>query len=133
MLRLLRESLIISAGSLGVYGYSLARYGIGPNASTNTFMTLVMSQMFHAISCRSERTTVLEPRAGNRVLVSGVAASLALQVLAAFLPPLRTLLRLSPITPADWLAIAAGSTLPFVANETLKLLSRTDAEPENHA
>lgn len=134
MLRLLRESLVVSAGSLGVYGYSLARYGIGPNASTNTFMTLVMSQMFHAISCRSERTTVLDRgRAGNNVLLSGVAASLALQVLAAFLPPLRALLRLSPIGPADWAAIAAGSVLPFIANESLKLLPSTDSVPETRA
>ncbi len=134
MARLLRESLIVSAGSLGVYGYSLARYGIGPNASTNTFMTLVTSQMFHAISCRSERTSVLDrARPGNPVLFSAVAASLALQVLAGVLPPLRTLLRLTPIRTADWAAIAAGSTVPFIVNEALKLLPKQNADNETRS
>ncbi|MCU0735975.1 MAG: cation-translocating P-type ATPase, partial [Methylotetracoccus sp.] len=134
MWRLLRESLIVSAGSLGVYGYSLARYGIGPNTSTNTFMTLVTSQMFHAISCRSERTTVLDMnRTGNTVLLAGVAGSLALQIMAGILPPLRTLLRLSPIGPADWAAIAAGSIVPFLANESLKVLAHPISERETRS
>ncbi|WP_081423385.1 cation-translocating P-type ATPase [Methylococcus capsulatus] len=133
LLRLLRQSLVISAGTLGVYGYGLARYGLGPAASTHAFMALTVGQMFHAISCRSERTTVLEKRAGNPVLVSGVAATVALQAFAAVFPPLRGLLRLTPIGPADWAAIAAGSVLPFVANEAIKLLPSREPESENRA
>ncbi|WP_232470705.1 MULTISPECIES: cation-translocating P-type ATPase [Methylococcus] len=133
LLRLLRQSLVISAGTLGVYGYSLARYGLGPAASTHAFMALTVGQMFHAISCRSERTTVLDQRAGNPVLVSGVAATVALQAFAAVFPPLRGLLRLTPISPADWAAIAAGSVLPFVANEAIKLLPSKEPESENRA
>lgn len=133
LLRLLRQSLVVSAGTLGVYGYSLARYGLGPASSTNAFMTLTVGQMFHAISCRSERTTVLDARAGNPVLVSGVAATVALQAFAAVFPPLRGLLRLTPISPADWAAIAAGSVLPFVANEAIKLLPSKEPESENRA
>jgi len=121
-LRLLRESLAISAGTLGVYGLSLARYGIGPRASTNCFMTLTLAQLLHAISCRSEKTSVLNARDGNRILATGIGASFALQILAAFVPPLRTLLHLTPVAAADWLAIAAGATLPFVANEAVKHL-----------
>ncbi|WP_228720080.1 cation-translocating P-type ATPase [Methylococcus geothermalis] len=133
LLRLLRQSLVISAGTLGVYGYSLARYGLGPAASTHAFMTLTVGQMFHAISCRSERTTVLDARPGNPVLVSGVAATVALQAFAGVFPPLRGLLRLTPISPADWAAIAAGSVLPFVANEAIKLLPSKEPESENRA
>jgi Ca2+-transporting ATPase len=133
MLRLLRQSLVVSAGTLGVYGYSLARYGLGPAASTNAFLTLTVGQMFHAISCRSETTTVLDARAGNPALLSGVAATVALQAFAAVFPPLRGLLRLTPVSPADWAAIAAGSVLPFVANEAIKLLPSKESESENRA
>ena len=133
ILRLVRQSAVISAGTLGVYGYSLARYGIGPHTSTNSFMTLTLAQLLHAISCRSEQTSVMDfgKREGNRVLAAGVAASLALQIAATFLPPLRSLLRLSPVGPADWLAIAAGACLPFVVNEAIKHLPSspgTDSE-----
>lgn len=133
MLRLVRQSATISAGTLAVYGYSLARYGAGPNAATNSFMTLTLAQLLHAISCRSEKTSVMDAgqRAGNRVLTAGVAASLALQIGAAFLPPLRNLLRMGPIGPADWLAIAGGAVLPFVANEAIKHLPAQDIGKEN--
>jgi Ca2+-transporting ATPase len=133
VLRLGRQSAIISAGTLGVYGYSLARYGIGPHTSTNSFMALTLSQLLHAISCRSEQTSVMDygKREGNRVLAAGVAASFALQVGAAFLPPLRSLLRLSPVGPADWLAIAAGATLPFVINEAIKHLPSPDTDSQS--
>jgi Ca2+-transporting ATPase len=131
-LRLLRESLAISAGTLGVYGLSLARYGVGPRASTNCFMTLTLAQLLHAISCRSEKTSVMNTRDGNWILATGIGASFALQILAAFVPPLRTLLHLTPVAAADWLAITAGATLPFVANEAIKHLpSPTAVEREN--
>jgi Ca2+-transporting ATPase len=115
---------VISAGTLGVFSYSLARYGAGANAATNSFMTLTLAQLLHAVSCRSETTSVAHAakRQGNRVLTVGVGASLVLQIAAAFVPPLRNLLRLSPIGAADWLAIAAGAVLPFVVNESIKHL-----------
>jgi Ca2+-transporting ATPase len=128
-----RQSTLISAGTLGVYGYSLARYGAGPNVATNTFMTLTFAQLLHAISCRSETTSVLDrgKREGNRVLVAGVAASAVLQVAAAFLPPLRGLLRMSPIGPADWLAIAGGAAMPFLVNDAVKHLPSARSAQEN--
>ena len=38
--RIFWESSVLSAGTLGVYGYGLARYGQGPQANTLAFMTL---------------------------------------------------------------------------------------------
>jgi Ca2+-transporting ATPase len=121
-LRLVRESLALAAGAMGVYGYSLKRHGLGPNAGTHAFMTLTLTQLLHAVSCRSERTGVFHPgsRPANRFLNYGLAGSVLLQVAAAYVPPLRALLRLSPIGPADWLAIAAGATGPFIVNEGIK-------------
>ncbi|WP_156912941.1 cation-translocating P-type ATPase [Methylocaldum szegediense] len=122
--RLMRESLLISGSAMAVYGYSISRYGLGPKAGTNTFMALTLGQLLHAISCRSERTSVFdrEKRPTNRLLNAGLLGSAALQVGAAFLPPLRTLLRLTPISARDWIAIAAGATTPFLINEGAKRL-----------
>lgn len=124
MWRLIRQSAVISAGTLAVYGYSLARYNSGPEAATNSFMTLTLAQLLHALSCRSESTSVFGRgvREGNRFLTTGVSASLILQIGAAFVPSLRRLLHLSPISVADWLVIGAGAALPFVANESVKHL-----------
>jgi len=120
--RLMRESLLLSGGAMAVYGFGVARYGLGPKAGTDAFMTLTLGQLLHGISCRSERTSVFDKkkRPPNRFLNAALFGSAGLQVGAAFLPPLRKLLRLSPIGALDWVAITAGATAPFLINEGLK-------------
>ena len=124
--RLLRESSLITAGSIGVFGYSVARYGAGMQASTNTFMTLTLAQFLQAISCRSEETTILDPRRpGNAYLNLAIAGSIGLQALTVVFPPLRNLLRLSPMGLADLMVILAGTAGPFLINEGSKSLRLT--------
>lgn len=120
--KLLRESSIISASSLSVYGYSLLRYGMGPKASTNAFMSLTLGQLLQAYRCRSEHTTIFHPenREANRYLDTAIGFSVALQILAIATPSLRGLLRLAPVGPVDVLAIMAGAGLPLVINEATK-------------
>ncbi|GAB4261258.1 MAG: HAD-IC family P-type ATPase [Methylomicrobium sp.] len=126
-LKLIRESGVITAGTLGVYGYSLLRYGPGQNASTNAFMSLTLAQLLHAYRCRSEKTSIFTPghRPSNAYLDIAVGLSAALQVLAISFPPLRNLMRLSPVGPADILAILAGAGLPLIANEAIKILGNS--------
>jgi len=120
--QLLRESSIISAGSLGVYGYSIMRYGMGQKASTNAFMALTLGQLLQAYRSRSEHTTIFNPegRPSNRYLDSAIGFSVALQILAVTVPSLRGLLRLAPVGASDLLAIAAGAGLPLLVNESTK-------------
>ncbi|CAL1241359.1 cation-translocating P-type ATPase [Candidatus Methylocalor cossyra] len=119
---MLRESLLMTAGALGVYAYSVARYGLGPQASTNAFMALTCGQFLHSIGCRSERTTIFDAgrRPSNPYLTGAVLGSFGAQVLAATLPSLRGLLRLTPIGPADLAVIAVGAVLPMLINESIK-------------
>ncbi len=123
--KLIRESGFISAGVLGVYGYSLLRYGPGQNASTNAFMSITIAQFLHAYRSRSEHTSVfnLKNRPSNRYLDTAIGLSGLMQLLAVTLPSLRALLRLSRLNAFDIFAILAGSGLPFIANETIKGLN----------
>ena len=120
--QLLRESSVISAGSLGVYGYSLLRYGMGPKSSTNAFMALTLGQLLQAYRCRSEQTTIFNPenRQRNRYLDASIGLSVALQILAITVPSLRGLLRLAPVGATDLLAISVGASLPLIINESTK-------------
>ncbi|MGY6277924.1 HAD-IC family P-type ATPase [Methylomonas sp. MgM2] len=133
--KLLRESGVISAGALGVYGYSLMRYGMGPKAGTNAFMALTLSQLLQAYRSRSEHTTIFNPqnRKANPYLDKAIAFSVALQILAVSVPSLRGLLRLAPIGPADILAIAAGAGLPLVINESTKQFGSQNTIKEDRA
>ena len=131
--KLIRESGIITTGVLGVYGYSLLRYGPGPNASTNAFMSLTLAQFLHSYRSRSEHTSIfnLQNRPANRYLDTAVGLSGLLQVLAVALPPLRSLLRLSPVGAFDIIAILAGAGLPFIANEAIKGINKNTFIQDN--
>ncbi len=116
------ESLTLSAGTLGAYGYGLARHCAGARARTLGFTALVGGQILHAIPSRSERFTLFErpPGQSNPVLALMVAGSLVLQVAVFVMPWLRKLLAITAIDLADTVAIGAGSILPLLINEGAK-------------
>jgi Ca2+-transporting ATPase len=116
------ESFTISAATMATYGYGIARYGFGPQASTMAFMNLTLAQLLHAYSCRSETRPVLSEtsRRSNPYLHVAVGGSLVLQLLTLFSPFLRRLLGTAPLHWTDFLTIAGGTVLPFVVNEATK-------------
>lgn len=119
--RLGQESAVMTAGALGSYAYGLSRYGIGPKASTLTFLTLGIAQLLHALSCRSEHTTIFDSeRPSNRYLDLALWGSLGAQVLAALVPGLRSLLGLAPLGLLDGLVVATCATLSLLINEGAK-------------
>jgi Ca2+-transporting ATPase len=116
------EAAALTAGSLGAYGYGLLRYGPGPQAGTLAFMTLTLSQLLHAVSCRSETHGLFsaERLPENHWLTGALAASAVLQVSTVLLPPLRGLLGTTLLMPADALVVGAAAGLPYLAIEALK-------------
>jgi Ca2+-transporting ATPase len=119
--RIAFESAAMSAGTLAAYGYGVARYGIGPQASTLAFMSLTGAQLLHAVSCRSARHRVFggDRLPANRYLNAAVGGSFALQF-ATLLPGLRGVLGLGPVGIADAAIIVAGAAVPFFINEATK-------------
>ena len=127
--RITFESAMMSATTLGAYGYGIARYGRGAQAGTMAFMTLTTSQLLHAISCRSEKISVFDKERlpSNRYLDAALGGSFALQALTVALPGLRGLLGTTTINFMDALVIAGGSLLPLVVNEATKKTMRGEA------
>lgn len=119
--RIAQEGATLTAAALGAYGYGIQRYGLGPRASTLAFNTLVISQLLHTLSCRSERHNVFTGTLpANPLLNLAVAGSIALQVVALLVPGLRSLLGMTPITLSDAAVIAGISLLPLLVNEMTK-------------
>jgi Ca2+-transporting ATPase len=120
--RILVEGSLLAGGTLGAYGWALRRYGVGPKPSTVGFMTITIAQLLHALSCRSEYRTIFDRDLGpmNLPLKIGVGGSLALQLGAAAVPGLRSLLGLGRLGLVDWLAIVLGAGAPLLTNEALK-------------
>jgi Ca2+-transporting ATPase len=120
--RTLFEATTISGGTLAAYVYGLRRYGMGPQASTLSFMTLVVAQLVQAYSCRSETHRFIDrPHLQrNPYLNMAVGGSLALQLVAPYAPPLRKLLGLAPLGPVDAAVVAVAAVLPYLINELTK-------------
>jgi Ca2+-transporting ATPase len=120
--RILFESSLLSVSSLTAYGYGLSRYGLGPRASTIAFMSLVMAQLMHALSCRSTTSRLWgpQPLPPNPFLVAALGGSLGLQFLTMAIPGLRNLLKLAPISWVDSVVIASSILLPLFISEATK-------------
>ncbi|MCL4475342.1 MAG: cation-transporting P-type ATPase [Nitrospirae bacterium] len=120
--RITFESAVISAGTLGAYGYGVMRYGMGQKASAMAFMSLTAGQLLHAISCRSEKHSIFdkEKLLPNKYLNIALGGSFAVQLLAMALPGLRNLLGLAPIGILDGIVIGGSAVMPLLVNEGTK-------------
>ncbi|MBE9005752.1 cation-translocating P-type ATPase [Fortiea sp. LEGE XX443] len=128
--RILFESSTLSVSTLSAYAYALRRYGLSPQASTIAFFTLTSAQLLHTISCRSEQHSLFskEKLPRNNYLHAALIGSFAIQILAIAIPPLRNLLKITPINFVD-IAVIFGSALwPLLVNETTKSI-----QPQNTA
>jgi P-type Ca2+ transporter type 2C len=130
--RIAGEAAIISASALGAYGYGLARYGLGRQAGTIAFTSLILGQLLHAWSCRSERHGVFTAEAlpPNRYLDAAVLGSLGLQAAALLIPGLRGPLGLGRLSLIDALVAGLGGLVPFALNELRKLWAEDPAARE---
>lgn len=115
------EGAIIAAAALAAHGYGLARYGAGPQTRTVTFLSLVTTQLMHALACRHDRFQPLGGRAlfGNAPLNASILASAGLQALPFVFPPLRRLLGVSMPGPMDVGVAALVGCAAFAANESI--------------
>jgi Ca2+-transporting ATPase len=92
------------------------------HASTVAFMTLALAQIAHLGNARSERAVLRPGRAAaNPFAIAGVVVSTGLQLMAALLPPLASLLHLTPLGRTDWIVIAGFGLAPAVIGQGMKL------------
>jgi Ca2+-transporting ATPase len=124
-----RESAVISGGALAAFGYGALRHGAGVYAGTMAFQSLTISQLLHALVCRSEHRTIgsRAPLPPNPYLTVAIGGSLALQALTMVFGPLRRFLGLAPPGLMDLAVLAATTVLPLVVNETLKPSKEADS------
>ncbi|MBU7582690.1 MAG: cation-translocating P-type ATPase [Nostoc sp. TH1S01] len=126
--RIVFESAGLSVSTLLAYAYAIRRYGFSPQASTVAFFTLTSSQLLHTISCRSEHHSLFskEKLPRNSYLNAAIVGSFAIQILAIALPPLRNLLKITPINFIDTAVIIGSALWPLLLSESTK-----NIQPQN--
>ncbi|MDC8756528.1 cation-translocating P-type ATPase [Janthinobacterium fluminis] len=117
-----REAGWLAGGALGAYLGGVACHGDGRRAGSIAFNALVLGQLLHALSCRSERRRLFAAAGAppNHHLSLAVGASIGLQVAANLLPGLRRVLGIAPMGALDALLALAGAGLPLLVNEAAK-------------
>jgi P-type Ca2+ transporter type 2C len=121
---LLLAGVTLAAFAVGISWYG--REGIGlRHAVTISFMTLALTQVFHAFNARSQTDTVFNKRMfTNRWLWGAVAICVGLQLAAVYVPFLQTVLRTVPLSLSDWGLVLSFSLLPIVVVEAVKAVQR---------
>jgi Ca2+-transporting ATPase len=120
---------MITAATMASFLYGLSRYGPTPQARTLAFMTMTSSQLLYALSARSEAPLHFGNHGRlrrNPWLLRTVLISLGAQAATVLFPPLRSLLRTTPISFADAAVIAATAAAPTLGREFLKRLRYRD-------
>jgi len=126
MLRqMLLFAILMAAGTLILFRYSLSAYAVQAHAMTVAFTTLVAFQWFHAFNARSRNSSlfVIGP-SSNRWLLAGIGLAVALQLLVIYWPPAQLIFRTTALSPADWGWILLVSSSIFIADELRKLIIR---------
>jgi Ca2+-transporting ATPase len=132
------QGLAIAAATLGSYMLVLRVFGEGlATARTFAFSVLTLSQLFHALNCRSQTRSffALGPFS-NPWLLYAVALSLLLHLGIVYIPFLQPIFHTVPLSPRDWGLMLVISALPLAFMEIYKplyaLVRRIRREPEDY-
>jgi len=92
---------------------------------TVVFTVLTLSQLFHALAVRSERTALFRlGLTSNLPLLGAVLLTVGLQLAVIYVPALNLIFRTEPLPPADLAACIGIASLVLVAVEVEKALVR---------
>jgi Ca2+-transporting ATPase len=95
-------------------------------ATTLSFMTLALGQVFHAFNARSRgRSLFSQQLFTNSWFWAAQAVCLILQLAAVYTPFLQTVLQVAPLDAADWGVVLVCSLIPVFVVELVKLTGRT--------
>jgi Ca2+-transporting ATPase len=122
--RILRVGLVIASVTLGI---ALWGHATGRPWQTMAFFALGTTQLAAALGSRARPGTLANP-----MLPAAVAAALALQFAAVYLPFLQELLHTKPLTSLDLAVVFLASTLGYAAIRLDRILfrrKRTAAPP----
>ncbi|UCH79146.1 MAG: HAD-IC family P-type ATPase, partial [Candidatus Coatesbacteria bacterium] len=132
------QGLMIALATLGSFALVLHVFDEGlATARTFAFSVLTLSQLFHALNCRSQTRSffALGPFS-NPWLLCAVAFSLLVHLGIVYIPFLQPIFHTVPLSLRDWALMLVISTLPLVFMEIYKplyaLVRRIRREPEDY-
>ena len=114
----------MGAAAFGFYAWCIAA-GVPEAAARNLLLLLmVLFENVHALNARSERRSVLRiPVAANPFLILAIIGAQGVHIGAMYLPGIREVLDVAPISILEWLTVAAIAVSLLVVMEAFKYLT----------
>ncbi|MEX1378053.1 MAG: cation-translocating P-type ATPase [Eubacteriales bacterium] len=109
--------------ALGVYIYAFNAFD-SIVATTMAFITLGLTQLFHALGSRFDVKSFLSAPFSNKSMILAFLVSGILQVMVVLIPPIRVAFSLALLTGPQWLIAAAASVLMLIYMEIEKAIKR---------
>jgi P-type Ca2+ transporter type 2C len=129
LFRVLGNGGLIGLGSLMVFIFGL-RIGYSEVAvRTMAFSTMAFGQLFHIFNVREKNSFGLNKTVfKNFYLIVALLISLALQLVAVYLPFLNNVMGTTPLDFYKWIIIIAGSLLPTLLIQLYRLFKQRYTE-----
>ncbi len=121
---ILLATTTLLAFAIGMHWHGAEGEGLR-RATTMAFMTLALTQVFHAFNARSQKRSAFTSQLfTNGWLWAATATCLVLQAMAVYVPLLQRVLRTVQPSVSEWTVIAGCSLLPVVVVELVKVIQR---------
>ncbi len=122
--RMIFFGAVQAAAVLGLFLFGLFRYG-NAAASTMAFLTMSLSELFHAFNVRGEDLPIgPKDYFSNKALLLTAAVGVALNVVLAAVPAFAAAFGLSPLSGAQWLLVSFASLLVLFVGAVCRLAER---------
>lgn len=123
--------VLMAAGALMMFRWTLDRTDSLPQAQTVALTTMVVFMAFHAGNSRSAHRSLLSiSPVSNPFLFIATIAALGVHIAALYLPPTQFVLRVEPFDLDIWWRIVATAATVLVGVEAHKRLRRPLASPD---
>lgn len=136
--RLMVERVVLSALMIGIVAFLVFRYLLVSGytveeARNGTLLLMVLFENVHAFNSRSETRSIfrLNPLS-NPFLLFGVVGAQLIHIGAMYLPWLRDILGIEPVSPRHWLLLLALATTLAAVMEIHKTIRRPPAGNRAH-
>jgi cation-transporting P-type ATPase F len=121
--RICLVGVLLCVGAFGLFEVALQAGRSVAAARTIASNVFIFGEIFYLFNCRSLQYPIFKiNQFGNRPLLFGVLAMIALQILFTYAPFMNIAFQSEPISPVDWLLIIGISMAIFIVIELEKII-----------
>ncbi|MCK9306049.1 MAG: HAD-IC family P-type ATPase [Methanoculleus sp.] len=116
---------VIALVTVGTWYWLLSNGWDEFSARNLIVLLMVLFENFHVFNCRSEyRSAFRVPISSNYFLIVGVIAAQGIHILALYIPVIRDILQLQPVSLVEWLSLLVLASSVVVVMEIFKAVRK---------